>query len=218
MASSSSTRLTTTSHAVLGLLSLGEWSAYELTQLMERSVALILPRAASVVYAEPKRLVARGLAEARTERRGRREVARYSITPAGREALREWIENPAPFPQLDAEVVVQALFAGEESRSAVRRRVSELRAEAEERLAAVARQNEGYLDGSPVQFPERLPVIALTGRFVYDHLRALADWAAWAEANLVRWPADRSWAVSVLEEIREEHSAREGSVDPAGSR
>src|SRR5688500_2470545 len=97
-------RNTTTAYAVLGLLTLGEASAYELAQRMARSVGHVLPRAQSVVYEEPKRLAARDLVSVRSEQRGRRSVAVYVITEAGRAALRSWLEEPPGFPQLEAEV------------------------------------------------------------------------------------------------------------------
>jgi DNA-binding PadR family transcriptional regulator len=55
--------LTTTSYAILALLALQEWSSYELAQQMGRSVDWFWPRAESVVYEEPKRLVRLGLAK-----------------------------------------------------------------------------------------------------------------------------------------------------------
>ena len=55
-------RLSTTSYAVLGLLSLRSWTTYELAQQMGRSLDRIWPRAESKVYEEPKKLVANGYA------------------------------------------------------------------------------------------------------------------------------------------------------------
>ena len=55
-------KLTTTSHAILSLLALREWSAYELTQQMHRNVGLYWPRAERGIYDEVKNLVDHGLA------------------------------------------------------------------------------------------------------------------------------------------------------------
>ena len=57
----SSSALTTTSYAILGLLAIKPWSTYELAQQMDRSLGRIWPRAQSKLYEEPKKLVARGL-------------------------------------------------------------------------------------------------------------------------------------------------------------
>lgn len=54
---------------------------------MERSVGAMWPRAASVVYEEPKRLVRLGLAGSTKEYTGNRASTVYSITDAGR---RRW--------------------------------------------------------------------------------------------------------------------------------
>ena len=194
-------QLTTTGYAVLGLLAIGDWSAYELSGLMARSVGLILPRASSVVYEEPKRLVAKELATSRGEARGRRSVAIYSITPKGRSVLGAWLAMPSAPPQLDAEAVVKAVFAENGSLEALRRTVEQLRVESEEQLDAIIAQAASYLDGGG-PFPDRLPLIALSGRFPYLYLSFLAEWATWAKAELEEWPADQDGHVD-LEPLRE---------------
>jgi DNA-binding PadR family transcriptional regulator len=59
--------LTTTSFALLGLLSVRPWSAYELTGQMKRGMRHTWPRTETRVYQEPKNLVAHGLANAASE-------------------------------------------------------------------------------------------------------------------------------------------------------
>ena len=54
--------LTTTSYAILGLLNIKPWSAYELTQQAQRSLRYAWPNSESHLYAEPKRLVRLGFA------------------------------------------------------------------------------------------------------------------------------------------------------------
>ena len=54
--------LTTTSYAILGLLNIKPWSAYELTQQAQRSLRYVWPKSESHLYAEPKRLVRMGFA------------------------------------------------------------------------------------------------------------------------------------------------------------
>ena len=87
--------LTSTSYAVLGLLSIRPWSSYELTQQMDRSLGRVWPRAVSKLYEEPKKLVTHGLARSSTERNGRRTRTVYAITPEGRRAclFREPLED-----------------------------------------------------------------------------------------------------------------------------
>jgi DNA-binding PadR family transcriptional regulator len=80
--------LSTTAYAILGLLAIRSWTAYELAQQARRSLRFCWPKSESLIYAEPKRLVRLGLATVEHEPAGRRTRARYAITPAGRQALR----------------------------------------------------------------------------------------------------------------------------------
>ena len=68
--------LSTTSYAILGMLAMRPWTAYELTQQLRRSLRYCWPKAESVLYDEPKRLVRLGLATAHHEPAGRRGPAR----------------------------------------------------------------------------------------------------------------------------------------------
>ena len=79
--------LPTTSYAILGMLALRPWTAYELTQQLRRSLTYCWPKAESVLYDEPKRLVRLGLATAQRQPAGRRTRTAYAITDQGRRAL-----------------------------------------------------------------------------------------------------------------------------------
>src|SRR5260370_275846 len=104
--------LTTTSYAILGLLSLRPWSAYDLSKQMKRSLDLCWPRAERAIYYEPKNLLAHGLVEAKTESNGRRTRTVYTITPRGRRALKRWLAQPSSTrPEFESEAVGRALFA-----------------------------------------------------------------------------------------------------------
>jgi len=90
-------RLTTTSHAVLGLLSFARMSGYDLAGAAEGSIAHFWPISKTQVYAELRRLHERGLVEATAaERSGGPEKTLYALTPAGEAALDAWIAEPAP--------------------------------------------------------------------------------------------------------------------------
>jgi len=85
-------KLTTTSYAILSLLAAKPWNAAELVDYMQKSaLRFYWPRAGSGVYAEPKKLVEKGLATSRTELVRRRERSVYRITAKGRRELRKWL-------------------------------------------------------------------------------------------------------------------------------
>ena len=103
--------LTTTSYAILGLLAVRPWSTYELARQMRRNLHYFWPRAESNLYAEPKRLVAGGLAGAASRPVGKRRRTVYTITPQGRQVLERWLGRPAAASRLESETLVKVMFA-----------------------------------------------------------------------------------------------------------
>ena len=102
---------TTTSYAILGLLAIRPWATYDLAKLMRRSLHFFWPRAESNLYAETKRLVDTGLAEARKEWNGDRKRTVYSITDRGRDALRDWLATPPAPARVESEAQLRLLYA-----------------------------------------------------------------------------------------------------------
>jgi DNA-binding PadR family transcriptional regulator len=88
------TRLTPTSYIVLGLLDrLGPSTPYELKQAHAIGIGNFWTVQHAQFYSEPERLVAAGLLTEEREEGGRRR-RRYTVTAAGREALRAWLATP----------------------------------------------------------------------------------------------------------------------------
>ena len=82
---------------MLGLLAEGERSGYDLLKRAEGSVAHMWAPAKSQLYAVLPRLVDGGLAHRRTVRQRRRpDKQLYRLTPAGRQAVRSWLETAPP--------------------------------------------------------------------------------------------------------------------------
>lgn len=180
-----SPELTSTSYAVLSLLGVRAWSAYELAQQMSRSMRWYWPKAESLVYAECKRLALHELATTHEEHQGRRSRTVYTITEQGRSALRSWLDQPASGPRLEWEAMLQVAFADHGDREQLLANLKAIRVDAEQRRAQAMAQVASYSDGGP--FPERLPVIALVGKFFLEHTELLVRWAAWAERAVADW-------------------------------
>src|SRR5262249_50571037 len=91
-------RLTTTEAAVLALLAMeGERSGYDLSKLVEKSIAHVWGPARSGLYAVLPRLERAGLATHRVATQATRPDKRlYTITDQGREALDAWLEAVEP--------------------------------------------------------------------------------------------------------------------------
>jgi DNA-binding PadR family transcriptional regulator len=178
--------LNTTSFAILALLAIRPWTTYELAKQMDRSLRWYWPRAASVLYTEPKKLVEHGLATATQEFTGRRRRRVYAITPEGRRILRRWLDRPGAEPVLEFEALVQVAFADQGTQEQLLRTLGSIKQHALARQQeARSRAREYAESGGP--FPERLPVIALTGKFLLEYVNLVARWAEWAEAEVQTW-------------------------------
>jgi len=180
------TTLTPTSHALLGLLALRPWTTYELAKQVQRGLGWFWPRAERKLYDEPKKLVAAGLATATEQHTGKRPRTVYAITPAGRGALRDWLDEPAAPPSLEFEAMVKVFFADGGTIDQLRTTLDRVRTSAEERLAALEQmvvedQDEHF------EFAGRLAINALALRFHLDHERHLIDWARWATDQVATW-------------------------------
>lgn len=180
--------LTTTSFAILGLLSVRDWSAYELTGQMKRGLRYSWPRAETRLYQEPKNLVASGLATARREMTGRRPRTVYVITPAGRRALAQWLMQESAPPHAECEAVLRATFADAGTKEALLDTLAGLRAHADAIRRQLGDQAADYVaTGGP--FPDRLHLLALVGKYLSDYAELLHGWASWAEKTVASWPA-----------------------------
>jgi PadR family transcriptional regulator AphA len=179
-------KLTTTSYAILSLLGVRSWTTYELAQQMDRSVGRMWPRAASVVYEEPKRLVRSGLATSTKEYTGKRARTVYSITDAGRDALTAWLAEPGDDPTLEFEALLKVAFADHGSIDALRTNLAAIRDYAERAQTETEQRIDEYATtGGP--HPERLPVIALVARFYIEQGAAIRRWVDWAETATSDW-------------------------------
>jgi len=178
--------LTTTSHALLGLLALRPWTTYELAKQVHRSLDWFWPRAERKLYDEPKRLVAAGLAEAERTMTGARPSTVYTVTPAGRDALEAWLgEAPVP-PTFEFEGMVKVFFADGGTLEQLRATLTSIAATADERLVDLeAKADEVASDEAA--FAERAHLNSLGLRFVLDHERTVATWARWALAQTDSW-------------------------------
>jgi DNA-binding PadR family transcriptional regulator len=193
--------LTTTSYAILTLLSLQSWTPYELAKYSQRNVRFIWPRAERKLYEEPKVLVAHGLASVERQLVGRRPRSVYSITDAGREALRSWLDTPTAPPVLEIEALLRVFAAGSGSIDQLLQTIATVRNAANELQRAGAHHADDLVTGR-TPFPERLHVHALIFQFLWDYSELLHRWAQWAESAVSGWQDLRpegklTWAAQV---------------------
>ena len=153
---------------------------------MDRTVSWFWPRAASVIYEEPKKLVTAGLATSHPTFTGKRRSTVYEITDAGRAAVAAWLDTPATGMRMEFEAMLKVAFADAGDETQLLAAVREIRADAEVRLAEILdRSTEYATTGGP--FPGRLPIVAITGKLLMGQYEAVVRWARWAEASIDEW-------------------------------
>ncbi|MFI4992312.1 MAG: PadR family transcriptional regulator [Solirubrobacterales bacterium] len=104
--------LTTTSHIVLGLLSLsGEATPYDLKQMVAATVGHFWALPHSQLYAEPTRLARAGYLTENQQPDGRRRKL-YTLTDRGRDALKDWLTVPTPELYTLRDLALLKLFFG----------------------------------------------------------------------------------------------------------
>jgi PadR family transcriptional regulator AphA len=108
----STERLTPTSYLVLGLLAReGPSTPYDLEQHVRATLGNFWSFPHTLLYSEPARLAALGLATEVRETEGRRRRV-FAITPAGMSALSSWLDRPSDAPaELRDPGLLQLFFA-----------------------------------------------------------------------------------------------------------
>ena len=105
--------LTATEAALLGLLTGGPQSGYDLKKRADGSVGYFWDPAKSQIYAVLPRLVEAGYATSRkVEQSQRPDKLVYRITARGRDALKDWIER-APAQDAERNLLLLKVFFGD---------------------------------------------------------------------------------------------------------
>ncbi len=172
-------------HALLGLLSTGELTGYELTGEFDRSLANVWSAKHSQIYPELAKLQAAGLI--RQTEAGPRGSKRYAATEAGRAEVRRWLAEPPAHEVLRSERILRVFFLWMQPPAEAARYLREQAAQHREKLA----RYESFAKLIPPQAegPHRWSRISLEAGMRVE--RALAEWADWAATEAARPPAPR---------------------------
>src|SRR5829696_1563635 len=94
-AGSDRSRTAVLGYAILGLLAVEPLTGYQLAQRMRAPIGYMWTATHSQIYPELAKLKAGGLVRAAViPGRGPRDTKQYTITAAGRRALRTWVDSP----------------------------------------------------------------------------------------------------------------------------
>jgi PadR family transcriptional regulator, regulatory protein AphA len=216
MASDSASR-TTTSYAILGLLSVRQWSTYELAKQVRRSLRWFWPRTERKIYDEPKRLVADGLATATRQYTGQRPRTVYGITNQGRDELSRWLDRPPATRSVEFEGMLKLFFADAGSLDQLAATLTAIERDAADRLAELAEVNKQNLAGTN-KFPQRLHLSVLALRLHVEQEIVVYNWARWARDQAATWKSTRDPGVWDMVAAERELAERADATLPSDQR
>jgi len=98
---------------LLGLLASKPRSGYDIKTVVDRSTRFFWAASYGQIYPELKRLEAEGLIEGEDRPNGGRSRRVYTLTPAGREALLEWMRSEITTIELRDESLLRLFLADE---------------------------------------------------------------------------------------------------------
>lgn len=161
-------------HLLLGMLTFGEKTGYELTREFEGSLANVWAASHSQIYPELAKLEGAGLI--RKADAGPRGSQRYAIEEAGRTAVTTWLAETAPGDSPRSERMARVFFLGMLPPA----RAAHYLAEQEKQFRAGLAHYEAIAEMMPPldNLEWRWSRIAVEAGIRTE--RALAEWAAWA--------------------------------------
>jgi DNA-binding PadR family transcriptional regulator len=110
-AGNSSGSLGPTTSVILGMLSFGPKSGYEIKGFVDRSTRFFWAASYGQIYPELRRLADAGLITGTDASQGERQRTVFELTPSGREALRAWLETPPVTYEMRHEGMLKLFFA-----------------------------------------------------------------------------------------------------------
>ena len=170
--------LTPFSYVVLTLVGKGGAGPHDLVR-MARQGRIYWDAADSQWYAEPKRLESLGLLTARKEPGRTRPRTHYTLTEKGREALAQWMKEPARFPRIQHEAVCRLLAADLVGEQAVLESLAALRDEIAD-LSARLDTAEAIAE----TIPSRTKYLLLNHRLARRIVDAHTEWLDEVERQL----------------------------------
>lgn len=164
---------------MLALIGEGGAGPHDLVDMIRRGGRLFYAAAPSQIYAEPKRLARLGYLESRRAPGRTRDRTVYTLTDRGREALRAWLAQPAPFPRIQNEANIRLLAGDLIADATIVRSFTAMRAELDELDSLIA---EGEAMATQVAHRERYLRLSfsLARRLVTAH----RDWIDEIEREL----------------------------------
>jgi DNA-binding PadR family transcriptional regulator len=164
-------------HALLGLLADRPMSGYELAQRFEASVGATWSAGHSQIYPELNRLAAEGLIDAGEP--GPRGRKTYTITVAGRDAVKRWLAETDPDRTIRDEAALRTFFLWLMEPDDARAHVTAELEAAQRSLTSLRATAAARRPATPAERSQRIAL-----EIGLREAQARAEWAAWALERL----------------------------------
>lgn len=168
-------------YAVLGMLSLGEHTGYDLSKRFNGSIGSFWSAKHSQIYPELARLLEEGWVSCLAiEQEGRPNKKLYTLTPAGLEELRRWLMTPCEPATVKEPLLLRAFCAGTGDRATLASQIDEAMHAQQDRLY-VYRALEAELAAQGETDPAHPWFGSFLGlRFAMMQASAYIAWCSWA--------------------------------------
>jgi PadR family transcriptional regulator AphA len=180
----SSTELKPFSYAVLAIVGDGGASTPELVEMVTRGAPFFWFRAPTQAYDEPPRLEKLGYLTSRKEPARTRPRRVYTLTDTGRDALREWLRKPSPFPRIEHEANLRLVAGDLLEDEEILASLTAMREELDHHQALI----DGSLEGIEQRLPHRARYLRLDYSLAQRFLDAHRAWLDDIEEELGRTP------------------------------
>jgi DNA-binding PadR family transcriptional regulator len=143
--------LSSTAYVILGLLSKGPKSGYEIKSIVDRSTRFFWAASYGQIYPELRKLAGAGLIEGKSKPSGGRKRTEYRLTAEGRKELRRWLEVPPEVFETRDGGLLKLFFSGA-APGAAPKAIEAKRAYHEEKLRQLA-EIEPMAKAAPDPYP-----------------------------------------------------------------
>ena len=176
---------TQASHSLLGILSLGAMSGYDIQKFVKENLGHFWKESYGQIYPMLKQMALQGLVEMRVERNKDRPDRRvYSLTSAGRAELEGWLTKPPVLPSPRNELLLKLFFGALGKEQDLLRHVEEFRTRQEASLRQYS-EIEHWLRRGQTRHPG-LPYWLITLDYGRRQAQALLDWSEFTLLTLQR--------------------------------
>jgi PadR family transcriptional regulator AphA len=182
-------QLSKTAYVILGMLQLGQRTGYEIKSLVDVSTRFFWAASYGQIYPELARLEKLGLVSGEPDSTNGRRRKTYQLTPAGEQALKEWLTSPKPLHvEFRHAGALKFFFSDSLPPEQQLEQLRRLR-ERHERIADELREIEPAAREAAAESGRRLPYMTLDFGIAFQEF--VADWCTRAEAELAHKPTRR---------------------------